>query len=151
MDRIKEMAKLQPERLGEAVITKQQIIDSINKAEINDPKFLDKVFSEFTNGASKDKFRYVPNSKLYGLKSEMESYVETVCKSAKDGKINKELLNKVKNKNVMYSGLNLLAGFVVAATFLSTLIPKFQYWYTKKTTGIDAFPGTYDFEANKAA
>ena len=149
MDRIREMAKLQPERMGEAVITKQQIIDSINKAEINDPKFLDKVFNEFTNGASKDKFKYVPNSKLYGLKSEMENYVETVCKSAKDGKINKKLLNKVKNKNVMYSGLNLLAGFVVAATFLSTLIPKFQYWYTKKTTGVDAFPGTYDFEANK--
>lgn len=149
ISRIKEMSKLQPERLGEAVITKQQIIDAMNVAEINDPKFLDKVFSDFTGGASKDKFRFVSNKKLYNLKSEMESYVETVCKSAKNGKVDKKLLESVKKKNVMYSGINFAVGFAVAATFLSTLIPKFQYWYTKKTTGVDAFPGTYNFEENK--
>lgn len=146
MSRIREMAKLQPERLGEAVITKQQIVDSFNVAEINDPKFLDKVFSEYTNGANKDKLKYVSNKKLYNLKSEMEFYVNSICKSAKDGKVDKKLLESVKKKNIMYSGLNFAVGFAVAATFLSTLIPKFQYWYTKKTTGIDAFPGTYDYE-----
>ena len=41
------------------------------------------------------------------------------------------------------------AGFAVAAAFLSTLIPKFQYWFTKKTTGVDAFPGVYEFEKEK--
>lgn len=149
LERIREMAKLQPERMGEAVITKQQIIDAINKAEINDPKLLDKMFTEFTEGASKDEFKYVSNNKLYGLKKEMQEYVEQMCKSAKDGKITKEVLEKAKKENIIYSGINFAAGFILAATFLSTLIPKFQYWVTKQKTGKDSFPGMYEIEEER--
>ena len=67
LERIKAMSKLQPLRQGEAVVTKQQIIDAINVAEINDPKLLDKVFTEFTKGASKDQYRFVSNKKLYNF------------------------------------------------------------------------------------
>jgi len=145
MDRIKEMSKLQPLREGEAVITKQQIIDSINKAEINDPKLLDKVFGEYTKGAHKNEFKFVSNKKLYGLKQEMVDYVDAICKDAKSGKVNKDILKKAQKKNLAYNGLNFAAGFAVAAVFLSTLIPKFQYWVTKQKTGIDGFPGTHDY------
>ena len=154
LERAAEMAKLQPERQGERVLTKQQLHDVYNKAEINDPELLAKVFDEFT-GANPQKgikgdyineFKYVSNKKLYKLKAEMEHYVDTICKAAKDGIINKDIINKVQKKNLIYSGVNFAAGFVVAAMFLSTLIPKFQYWFTRKTTGIDAFPGVYDYE-----
>ena len=79
----------------------------------------------------------------------MEHYVERFCKSVKDGKINKSTLQNFERKNLIYSGINFVAGFAVAAAFLSTLIPKFQYWFTRKTTGVDAFPGLYDFEGQK--
>ncbi len=174
INRAREMATLQPERLGEKVLTKQQVIDSFNKAEINNTKLLHNVFSEFSGGQGveigkdakgkiirseyefrggkyNDEYRYISNKKLYKLKSQMEQYVETICKSAKDGKVDKKLLDKVRNKNVMYSGINFAAGFTVAALFLSTLIPKFQYYVTRKTTGVDAFPGTYDYEHHKEA
>lgn len=146
--RIEEMAKLQPLRQGEAVVTKQQIIDAINVAEINNAELLDKAFSDFTNGASKDEFRFVSNKKLYGLKSQMEDYIKDICKDAKDGKINKDILKKAKTKNLVYSGINFAAGFTVAAIFLSTLIPKFQYWVTRQKTGKNEFPGTYELENN---
>ena len=146
LERIKGMSGLQPLRMGEAVVTKQQIIDAINKAEINDPKLLDKMFVQFTDGASKNEFKFVSNDKLYGLKKEMQEYVEQLCKDAKDGKITKEVLEKAKKKNILYSGINFAAGFAVAALFLSTLIPKFQYWVTKQKTGRDGFPGTYEIE-----
>ncbi|MBQ7765147.1 hypothetical protein IJ384_07275 [bacterium] len=144
--RIKEMSKLQPLRQGEAVVTKQQIIDALNVCEINNPELLDKTFVEFTKGASKDELKFVSNKKLYGLKADMENYVKDICKEAKNGKINKDLLKKVKNKNLMFSGINFAAGFAVAALFLSTLIPKFQYWVTRMKTGKDEFPGTYDLK-----
>ena len=150
MDKIKEMSKLQPERMGERVVTKQQILDAINVAEINDPKFLDEVFSKFTEGASKDEYRYVSNKKLYDLKGLMEDYVEAMCKKAKGGKITKESLSSAKNGNIVANTVNFAAGFAVAAMFLSTLIPKFQYWYTKHTTGQHAFPGVYEFEQNES-
>lgn len=147
--RITEMSKLQPLRQGESVVTKQQIIDALNIAEINDPKFLDKVFSDFTSGASKNELKYVSNDKLYGLKTDMENYVKDICKAAKDGKVNKDLLNKMKNKNLVACTVNFVAGFALAATFLSTLIPKFQYWVTRMKTGKNEFPGTYNLENNK--
>lgn len=149
LSRLKEMSKLQPERQGEAVLTKQQVIDAVNKAEINDPKLLDKVFTDFVGGKNKKEFEFVSNKKLYNLKKEMIDYVELICKSANGGKINKELLEKVKKKNIVYSGINFVAGFVVAAIFLSTLIPKLQYYVTRKATGVDAFPGTYDYEHHR--
>ncbi len=149
INKAREMAKLQPLRAGEAVLTKQQVIDTLSKAEIDNPKLLDEVFTEFTNGASKDELKYVSNKSLYKLKSEMEQYVETVCKSAKNGKVDKKLLDTIKKKNLTYNGINFAAGFITAAAFLSTFIPKIQYYITKKKTGVDAFPGTYDFEHHK--
>ena len=146
MNRIVEMAKLQPERMSEAVITKQQILDAINKSEINDPKFLDEVFSKFTEGASKNEYKFVSNKKLYNLKGLMEDYVESACKKAKDGKVTKATLSAAKNGNFVANTANFAAGFAVAGMFLSTLIPKFQYWYTKHTTGKHSFPGVYEFE-----
>ena len=157
-ERIKEMSKLQPLRQGEAVVTKQQIIDAKNIAEINNPKMLDNVFREYTGGkfdpakrttkggASADPYKYVSNNKLYKLKSQMEDYINDICKQAKDGKVTQDLLNSIKKKNLAWNGVNFLAGFVTAAVFLSTLIPKFQYWYTRVTTGKNSFPGTYDLE-----
>ena len=142
--RIEAMSKLQPLREGKAVVTKQQIIDALNICEINNPELLDKSFVEFTNGASKDELKFVSNKKLYTLKTDMENYVKDICKDAKGGKINKDILNKAKTKNLMCSGINFAAGFAVAALFLSTLIPKFQYWVTRMKTGRDEFPGTYD-------
>ena len=148
MERIREMSKLQPLRQGEAVITKQQIIDAMNVAEINNPELLDKVFDKFSNGAHKDKYKYISNDRLYKLKADMETYIKDLCKNIKDGKVSIDAVKKAKNKNLTISGANFAAGFAVAALFLSTLIPKFQYWVTKKKTGRDSFPGTYGLEDN---
>ena len=144
LNRIREMSKLQPLREGEAVITKQQILDSINNCKINDPELLDKVFTKFTEGKSKAEFGFVSNKKLYNLKQYMEDYIDDLCKMSKDGKITEELLKKAKNKNLALSFVNFVAGFGVAALFLSTLIPKFQYWVTRQKTGKDLFPGVYE-------
>lgn len=144
--RIQEMSKLQPKREGVSVVTKQQIIDAINVAEINNPKLLDKLFTEFTKGASKDEFKYVSNDKLYNLKQQVEDYINLLCKDAKNGKINLQSLDAAKKKNIAGAGLNLIVGFATAAVFLSTIIPKVQYWITRVKTGKNEFPGTYELD-----
>lgn len=149
MNRIREMSKLQPLRVGEAVVTEQQIIDAINVAEINSPKLLDKTFRNFTKDASVDEYKFISNKKLYNLKSQMKDYIGDITKLAKDGKITKDVLNKAKKNNITYNGINFAAGFAVAALFLSTLIPKMQYYMTSKRTGLNVFPGTYDYEHHR--
>lgn len=150
IQRFEEMSKLQPLRQGKAVLTKQQVIDAINVSEINNPELLDEVFGQLTNKAHKDPYKFVSNKVLYDKKAQMEDYVADICKKSKNGKVNKDLLKSVKNKNLLHSGINFVAGFATAAIFLSTLIPKIQYWYTRKTTGKNEFPGTYELEAQKS-
>ena len=152
MARIEKMSELQPKRLGKSVITKQQIIDALNVAEINNPEFLKNAFEKYTEGASSNPYKYVSNKKLYNYKKQMEEYVENICKKAKKTKTEKvttEFIEKAKNRNILLNGVNFVAGFAVAAAFLSTIIPKVQYWVTKQKTGVDAFPGTYDYENNR--
>ncbi len=158
MARIKNMSTLQPLRQGEAVITEQQLIDAFNECEMNNHKFLNKVYNNFTGrkynfwkkkvvqGKSSSEFEYVSESSLRALKAQMEDYVTNLCKKVKDGKITQETLNKYKQRNLIFSGINFVAGFTVAAVFLSTLIPKFQYWVTRQKTGKDEFPGVYEFD-----
>jgi hypothetical protein len=40
-------------------------------------------------------------------------------------------------------------GFAISALFLSTLIPKMQYWITRMRTGQNSFPGTTDYSQEK--
>ena len=149
INRLERMSKLQPERAGEAVLTKQQVADAMNKSAINNPEFLDKVFTEFSGGVNKEEYRYISNSKLYKVKSEMEDYITDLCKSAKGRKIDKSVLENMKKKNIRYNGINFATGFALSAAVISTFIPKLQYYITRKSTGVDAFPGTYDFENHK--
>ena len=149
MNRLRDMSKLQPERLGEAVVTKQQIIDALNIAEINDPKFLSKAFNDFSGGASTDKYQYFSNKELYNYKKHMEEYVRQLCKKSKDGKITQETLKKGVRTNHIMSGINFGVGFAISAAFLSTIIPKIQYWVTRQKTGVNAFPGVYDYAHHK--
>ena len=138
--RIRQMSALQPQRVDGAVITKRQLLEALSGSEIHNPKLLDQAFSEFSGGTSTDSYRYISNKKLYNLKNSMEDYVKDICKAAKDGKVNKKLLDKMKSDNLAYNGINFVAGFLVAAAFLSTFIPKIQYYITRKTTGIEGFP-----------
>lgn len=49
----------------------------------------------------------------------------------------------------MKNAFNWGLGFAVSAAFLSTFIPKIQYWITRKVTGSNAFPGTADYSGEK--
>ena len=54
----------------------------------------------------------------------------------------------MKNKNLMLNGLNFIVGISFAVLFLSTLIPKFQQYVTRRVTGQEGFPGDDNFGKN---
>ena len=75
----------------------------------------------------------------------MYDYVEKIIKKAKDGDITSDLLKKVCKENYAKNAINWGLGFAISAAFLSTFIPKIQYWITRKNTGSNEFPGTADY------
>jgi len=147
LDRLKkraiEMSKLQPEREGISILTREQVKDVFRGGKLNAPEFLKKTFEFESGGAATNPNKYFSHKRLYKFKKEMVDYVDDLCKNEKV--ITAKTLSKAKSKNLALNGLNFLVGFAVSALFLSTLIPKIQYYITRKTTGVDAFPGTYDY------
>ena len=139
----KQMSRLQPEHPTGAIITESQVKAIYTEGLINDPKFLNKVFKQSTNKASTNPTKFVAESDLMKLKGDMINYVEDIVKKAKKGgeEITLDILSKANKNNFRKNALNLGAGFAISALFLSTVIPKVQYWITKQKTGEDKFPG----------
>ena len=150
-DLAERMSKLQPEVEGVAVLTKNQIKDVFREGAINMPEFLQNVFSVATQNASTDKYKYVNYEELKDLKEDIVHYVtKLVEKAEKQGKeIDTNTLKKFCRENFIKNTFNWGVGFAVSALFLSTLIPKMQYWITKMTTGQNKFPGTADYSEEK--
>lgn len=142
------MSKLQPELAGKAILTTEQLKDVFSGGLINKPEFLSEVYSTYTKGKSINPLQFVREEDLRVLKSEMQEYVEKILESAKKDSqsITINTLKKANRNNFIKNAFNLTAGFVICAYFLSTVIPKVQYWMTKKTTGKDAFPGIENCE-----
>jgi len=126
-----------------AILTEAQVKDVYAKGLINDPKFLNNIYKQSTGKASTNPTKFVAEKELLKLKSEMVNYVQDIAQKAKTaGKdVTLDALKKANRQNFAKNAFNLGAGFAVAALFLSTLIPKMQYWMTRKKTGQDGFPG----------
>lgn len=145
-----EMAKLQPELDGKYILTKSQVKDIYSEGLINEPSFLKEMYEHITHEHKKpyksiNPYKFVAESDLLSYKQSMIDYVEDIIKKADGKNITEELLKTMKRQNLIKNAINLGAGFAISGYFLSTAIPKVQYWITKKRTGQNKFPGTQEY------
>ena len=149
----RKMSKLQPPLEGVEILTKTQVKDIIRGGVLNSPEFIYNIYNIETGGAHCDPFAYVNNKHLETLKEDVYHYAKHVVQEAKEAgvDITEKLLKKVNYKNFAFNMFNWGTGFAISAIFLSTVIPKVQYWITKVTTGQNEFPGTADYSAEKLA
>ena len=154
------MSTLQPKINGVSKITKDQAEKALRGGVLNMAEFLDNLYGLAANndmfGKSTDyvhhnPFKYVSHKSLTGKENEMGLYIEQLIKKAKkQGKdITLDFIEKFDKANLRKAGFNKFVGFGISALFLSTLIPKIQFWITKKTTGKNSFPGMTDYSDEK--
>ena len=157
------MAELQPELKGKRILTSAQIKDLFTGGHINSPEFMHDVYKigstenllfKPEKHTYKDAFGYISEKSILGKKDQVVDFVKEIIANAKKtgSEVTTEMIKKASKTNYKMNALNMISGFLVTALFTSTLIPKIQYWLTKKATGADAFPGTtvYD-DAQKLA
>ena len=154
-----EMAKLQPAVEGSERITIEQAERVFKGGYLNNPEFMKNLY-ELNFGTNKklnianflDPFKFISADNVETVDKELKFFVEQIIEKAKKSgtEITEEILNKAVKTNSKLNALNWGAGFAVSALFLSTIIPKLQYWMTKKITGSNEFPGTEEFRRKKA-
>jgi len=149
-----KMSKLQPQVNGLSILTEGQVKDILNGGHINNPEFLQEFYKNRFGSKFMEQYSYVAQKDLDGVKKELVDYVKSIIETAKktDTKeVTETLLKKASGNNFKMNALNWGAGFITSALFLSTIIPKLQYMITKMRTGSDKFPGTKEYDNNKAA
>lgn len=148
LNRAKLMSQLQPQLEGVSILSPEQLKDVYSGGLINDPEFLNKIFVTYSEKKSTDPMKFFAEKDLRKLKQTMVDYVGDIIKKAsKTGKeITFETIKKANKRNLIANGINLGSGFLVSAFFLSTAIPKIQYWITKRQTGEDKFPGVEKYK-----
>ena len=164
-----QMSELQPERMIDVVengstktITKRiltmgQVQDVLNGGHINDPEFLKEFYANalgHRNFMDNGKYKFVPQSKFDALKGDLTNYVKSIVEQAKKAnakEITSDILEQASKHNFKMNLINWGTGFVISAAFLSTIIPKLQYYITKMRTGENEFPGTEQFRREEAA
>lgn len=154
LNKAKAMSSLQPERelsdIGKpkgkvmALLTRQQVRDVLNDGVLSRPSFIKKVMKETFNGQLSDSYSFIPRETIETLRQNIDDYVKVIIEYAEKNNIEKitpDLLLKINKKNFLRNALNIGSGLGVSALFLSTIIPKIQYWITEKRTGSKEFPG----------
>lgn len=164
-----KMSQLQPKVAGSGRITLEQARKVFKDGYLNNPDFLKELYSiAFGNDSSGianffrklrgkevisgqpnylNPYKFISNSDIEAVESDLKYFVKQIIEKAQNTKsvITEDTLNKAVKANFRKNILNWGSGFIVSALFLSTLIPKMQYWLTKKITGSDAFPGTEQY------
>lgn len=146
--RAEEMSKLQP-KLGEAsILTAEQVKDIYSNGLIDNPKMLNQIFEQYSDKKSTNPMKFFPEKDLRDLKQRMVDYVQDIIKKSKSSgeSITLNTLKKANRGNMIKNSINIGAGFAVSAYFLSTAIPKIQYWMTRRRTGEDCFPGIKKYD-----
>lgn len=162
LENARKMADLQPARvlspelmedskdeIGK-IITKEQLLNSYKGGIVNNPEMLHSIFKERFNSLD-DKYAYVSENKLADIHNQLKDYAKDIINKAKssDSKITIKTIKNTGRVNFAMNAFNLLFGFGVASYCISTAIPKFQYWVTRKTTGSNDFPGVTTYNDTK--
>ncbi len=170
-----EASKMQPLKEGVAMITESQAEDTLRGGEIRNQNFLRKVigntFEDFivkpenydaagnplnekikklTHPLS-NRYKFIDNSEIEQTRKEIFDYVEAIAKEAENKKqnVNFELMKKMNKRNMTKGGVFMLLAMGVSSLFLSTIIPKVQYYITYLRTGKNSFPGTENMTPKK--
>lgn len=145
------MSNLQPKVADVSILTSEQVKDVYRNGLLDDPTFLNKVFRTHTAKSSTNPFKFVAEKDLRTLKGQMTVYVEDIIKKAKNKgeMITIDTLKSANRNNFIKNSFNISVGFAISAYFLSTAIPKIQYWMTRMQTGQDKFPGVEHYKDKK--
>jgi hypothetical protein len=147
-----DLSKLQPAKDGSRILTKSQMTNLFHDGLLNNRNVINDLINESTGKKAMDPFKFVAQKDVDKKRNIIVDYAQSILDQAKKEnktEISKDFLGKMKTRNLVtrlgYWG----AGMAVSAYFLSTAIPKMQYWLTQKATGHNDFPGIQTYEVGK--
>lgn len=139
------MSELQPVFNNNRIISKKQAVDILNNGILSDPIFLKKAMNMATKGISDDKKRFVSRKNLENIRKSIDDFAFSIANYAQKHniKITKDLIEKLANKNIFKNFAYNSIGLILSSFILGIVIPKVQYFISKKISKKEGFPGDF--------
>jgi len=162
--RAEAMSLLQPQKLGEAVLTRQQAEDVLKSGSITNPEFMRKIYTKRFGKKLTEPYQYIPMKRITSFRENIDKYVKSVIDSAlkrtikqagssisseavkQTGIIDISMLEKINKKSFALTAGFRIAAIGVSALSLGFIIPKLQYMLTEKRTGSKEPPGLRQYK-----
>lgn len=154
----REMSTLQPEKAGMKILTESQVEDVLRGGVMRKPEFMKKVINQiFEKDLKKpenpltNKYKYISLKDIEDRRSRILGYAEALVQDAekKNTDVNWQRMKQLNKRNLAKNGMFMGLAMGVSALFLSTIIPKAQYYITYLRTGKNTFPGVENMEQKK--
>ncbi len=148
-DKALKLSELQPATKGKRILTLSQLTNLFHNGMLNEPEIINKLINDSTGKKAMDPIKFVPQKQIDKNRQFINDYAKSILEQANKEKlkdISISLLEKMKTRNLITKLGYWGTGMIIAGYFLSTAIPKIQYWMTKKTTGHNDFPGIQKYE-----
>lgn len=161
-----KMSEIQPAKFNEEtkafekILTNTQVEDVLKGGWAREPEFLktvlnnifeDKLIDPNNAKSLKNKtnplsnpYKYISLKEVEDRRERILGYVKSIIQDAKENnkKVDFESMMKLNKRNKSKNGWFMALAMGVSALFLSTIIPKIQYYITFLRTGKNSFPGT---------
>ena len=137
-----KLAKLQPQKAKESILTPSQIKSVFKNGLLNDGDTINSLINTATGGRALNHTKFISQKKVDATRKQIFDYCESIIEQAKKENIKNitpDFLQKMKNRNFLTKVGFWGIGMVISAAFLSTIIPKTQYFITEKLTGKKGF------------
>ena len=137
-----KLAKLQPQKAKESILTPSQIKSVFKNGLLNDGDTINSLINTATGGRALNHTKFISQKKVDATRKQIFDYCESIIEQAKKENlknITPNFLQKMKNRNFLTKVGFWGIGMVISAAFLSTIIPKTQYFITEKLTGKKGF------------
>lgn len=137
-----KLAKLQPQKAKESILTPSQIKSVFKNGLLNDGDTINSLINTATGGRALNHTKFISQKKVDATRKQIFDYCESIIEQAKKENlknITPDFLQKMKNRNFLTKIGFWGIGMVISAAFLSTIIPKTQYFITEKLTGKKGF------------
>lgn len=144
------------EKLSAKILTESQVEDVLRGGSIRKPEVMGEILNNIFGSKKNPKpltmrHKYISLSTIEDRRQRILGYVEAIIKDAeKTGEVTAKRMLELNSRNKIRNGLFMGLAMGVSALFLSTIIPKIQYYITFLRTGKNSFPGTENFEQKKA-
>src|SRR5574344_476417 len=164
-------------KVATSILTESQVKDILMGGEIRKPAFLKQILNHIfedhivkpenydaTKGWTplkkgtkqltnplQNSYRYISLADIEDRHDRIINYVKAIAKDAETNKTNVEWsrMLELNKRNLRKNGLFMALAMGVSSLFLSTIIPKVQYYITFLRTGKNTFPGVEDMEEKK--